>query len=168
SYTSLTVDFGGGITAEEDVRIVFESGAAYATIGSIAVKDPVMFTNWLSAFGAAKFLLGADVRDKKIAIHGWQEMTSITVFDFIEQYQVKGIEQVFCTDIQKDGKLDGPSTDLYKEIIERFPNLFFIASGGVSSLDDLFELKDAGCRGAIIGKAIYENRISLEELKSFL
>jgi phosphoribosylformimino-5-aminoimidazole carboxamide ribotide isomerase len=127
-----------------------------------------MFTRWLTGFGAAKFLLGADVREKMIAIHGWQETTSIPVFEFIEMYAAKGVEQVFCTDIQKDGKLEGPSIDLYKEIVQRYPKLFFIASGGVSSVDDLHELKEAGCSGAIIGKAIYENRISLGDLKSFI
>ncbi len=167
SKTKLVIDFGGGITAEKDVKIVFDSGAAFATVGSIAVKNEFEFVKWLLLFGADKFLLGADVKDKMIAIHGWQETTDKTIFDFIENYINKGVQQIFCTDISKDGKLEGPSVDLYKEIIERFPGLFFIASGGVASLRDLEILKETGCKAVIIGKAIYENRISLDELKTF-
>jgi phosphoribosylformimino-5-aminoimidazole carboxamide ribotide isomerase len=167
SKTKLVIDFGGGITSENDVKIVFDSGAAFATVGSIAVKNEFEFVKWLLLFGADKFLLGADVKDKMIAIHGWQETTDKSIFDFIEHYIGKGVQQVFCTDISKDGKLEGPSVDLYKEIIERFPKLFFIASGGVASVKDLELLKEAGCNAAIIGKAIYENRISLNELKIF-
>lgn len=167
-HTELEVDFGGGIATDKDVRIVLESGAAYATVGSIAVKNEELFVSWLNEFGAKRFVLGADVREKFIAIHGWQEMTAISVFDFIQKYQERGIKQVFCTDIQKDGQLEGPSVILYEEIVQQFPELFFIASGGVSTIEDLVQLKEAGCRGVIIGKAIYENRISLEELKTFL
>jgi phosphoribosylformimino-5-aminoimidazole carboxamide ribotide isomerase len=167
-HTRLEVDFGGGIATDKDVRIVLESGAAYATVGSIAVKNEELFVSWLKEFGATRFVLGADVREKLIAIHGWQEMTAIRVFDFIRKYHEMGIKQVFCTDIQKDGQLEGPSVKLYEEIVQQFPELFFIASGGVSSIADLVQLKHAGCRGVIIGKAIYENRISLEELKTFL
>ncbi|MGN6293818.1 MAG: 1-(5-phosphoribosyl)-5-[(5-phosphoribosylamino)methylideneamino]imidazole-4-carboxamide isomerase [Chitinophagaceae bacterium] len=165
--TSLEIDFGGGINSQEDVQLVFDSGARWATVGSIAVKNEAELEKWLLHFGAEKFMLGADVKEKKIAIHGWMETTAVSVFDFIEQYSRKGIRQLFCTDVSKDGKLEGPSTVLYKEILERFPSLWFIASGGVSSLDDLYRLKEIGCRGAIVGKAIYENRISLEELKQF-
>ena len=167
SKTKLVIDFGGGITSENDVRIVFDSGAAFATVGSIAVKNEFEFVKWLLFFGADKFLLGADVKDKMIAIHGWQETTDKSIFGFIENYIGKGVQQVFCTDISKDGKLEGPSVDLYKEIIEKFPDLFFIASGGVASVKDLELLKEAGCKAAIIGKAIYENRITLDELKIF-
>ncbi|RYY53240.1 MAG: 1-(5-phosphoribosyl)-5-[(5-phosphoribosylamino)methylideneamino]imidazole-4-carboxamide isomerase [Chitinophagaceae bacterium] len=165
--TGLSIDFGGGISREDDLRIVFESGADYATIGSLAVKNEPLFTQWLGQYGPDRFLLGADVRDKKISIHGWKEDTSITVSDFIRNYLAKGVRQVFCTDISKDGKLEGPSTALYSEIIGEFPSLHFIASGGVSGVSDLEALRDAGCKGAIVGKAIYENRISLPELKSF-
>ena len=167
SKTSLIVDFGGGIATEDDVKIVFDSGAALATVGSIAVKNEFEFVKWLMIFGADKFLLGADVKDKMIAIHGWLETTDIHILDFIENYLAKGVQQIFCTDVSKDGKLEGPSTELYKEIINKFPDLYFIASGGVASIDDLHILKDIGCKAAIVGKAIYENRISLNELKNF-
>lgn len=167
SNTSLEIDFGGGINKQEDVQVVLDSGARWATVGSIAVKNEAELEKWMLHFGAEKFMLGADVKEKNIAIHGWMETTAISVFDFIEQYTRKGIQQLFCTDVSKDGKLEGPSTVLYKEILERFPSLWFIASGGVSSIDDLHRLKEIGCRGAIVGKAIYENRISLEQLKQF-
>ncbi len=165
--TSLNIDFGGGIKTEKDVKIVFESGAALATIGSVAVKDEKEFVRWLLTFGADKFLLGADVKEEKIAVSGWLEKTDIWVYDFIERYMLRGVNQVFCTDVSKDGMLQGPSLDLYKKLIGRFPGLHFIASGGVSSITDLEDLQEAGCKGVIIGKAIYENRISLQELKTF-
>lgn len=165
--TKMVVDFGGGIKTENDVNVVFESGAAYATVGSIAVKDETLFTHWLDQFGAGKFLLGADVKDEKIAIHGWLETTDIWVYDFIKKYLDKGVQQIFCTDVSKDGKLEGPATDLYKNIIKESPSINLIASGGVSTMDDLYKLQEAGCTGAIIGKAIYENRIALEDLKAF-
>lgn len=165
--TNMIIDFGGGIKTEKDVQIVFEAGAALATIGSLAVKDEAVFTQWLKQYGAEKFLLGADVKDEKIAIGGWLETTDIWIYDFIEKYIQRGIKQLFCTDVSKDGKLEGPSTELYKNIIAKFSELHFIASGGVSSLKDLEDLRDAGCKGAIVGKAIYENRISLKELKTF-
>lgn len=166
--TSMIIDFGGGIKKEEDVMIVFNSGAALATIGSMAVKNEEEFVRWLKQFGADKFLLGADVKDEKIAVSGWVETTDIWIYDFIEKYINHGVQQIFCTDVSKDGKLEGPSTELYKNIISQFPQLHFIASGGVSSFKDLEELQSIGCSGAIVGKAIYENRISLEELKSFI
>lgn len=166
--TSLTIDFGGGINSDQDVKVLFESGAALATVGSIAVKNEFLFSSWLIRYGAEKFLLGADVRERKIAIHGWQESTERNILDFISHYMDNGIRQVFCTDISKDGKLEGPATELYREIITAFPKLHFIASGGVSGLDDLHELKAVGCKGAIVGKAIYENRIKLNELKAFI
>ncbi|MBL7739377.1 MAG: 1-(5-phosphoribosyl)-5-[(5-phosphoribosylamino)methylideneamino]imidazole-4-carboxamide isomerase [Chitinophagaceae bacterium] len=166
--TSLVIDFGGGIKTERDVKIVFDSGAKLATVGSIAVKNEEEFTQWLLRFGADSFLLGADVKDEKIAIHGWQETSDVWIYDFIEKYIAKGIKQLFCTDVSKDGKLEGPAVDLYNSIITKFPDLYFIASGGVSSMKDLGELERAGCKGAIVGKAIYENRISLQELKVFV
>jgi phosphoribosylformimino-5-aminoimidazole carboxamide ribotide isomerase len=165
--TSLIIDFGGGIKQEKDLAIVFESGAAYATIGSLAVKSPTLFVEWLEAFGADKFLLGADVKDRKIAVAGWLETTNISILDFLGDYLSKGVQQVFCTDVSKDGKLEGPSLELYQDILESYPKAYFIASGGVSSLEDLKALKTIGCSGTIIGKAIYEGKISLADLKNF-
>jgi phosphoribosylformimino-5-aminoimidazole carboxamide ribotide isomerase len=165
--TSLVIDFGGGIKTEEDLQLVFESGAAFATIGSLAVKNETLFSAWLEKYGAEKFLLGADVKEEKIAIGGWLETTDIGIVDFIRKYKTKGITQLFCTDVSKDGKLEGPSLDLYRQILAEFPGLFFIASGGVSSISDLEALEKIGCGGAIIGKAIYEGRIALAELSKF-
>ena len=162
--TKMIIDFGGGIKKEEDLTIVFDSGAAYATIGSLAVKEEAKFVSWLQSYGASKFLLGADVKDEKITVGGWLETTDINVLDFIQQYATHGISQLFCTDVSKDGKLEGPSISLYEKIIMQFPSLHFIASGGVSNRADLEQLKGIGCKGAIVGKAIYENKISLEEL----
>lgn len=167
SKTSLIIDFGGGIKQEEDVKIVLNSGAAFATVGSIAVKDEATFVSWLQQFGAAKFLLGADVKNEKIAVGGWLETTDVWIYDFIEKYINHGVQQIFCTDVSKDGRLEGPSTELYKNIIQKFPELHFIASGGVSSMKDLDELAEIGCNGVIIGKAIYEGRVTLNELKRF-
>ncbi|ANE49821.1 1-(5-phosphoribosyl)-5-[(5-phosphoribosylamino)methylideneamino] imidazole-4-carboxamide isomerase [Flavisolibacter tropicus] len=166
--TGLIIDFGGGIKTEKDVEIVFDSGAALATVGSIAVKDEETFLNWINSFGAEKFLLGADVKNEKITVSGWLEQTDIWIYDFIQKYTEKGITQLFCTDVSKDGALQGPATELYKSITEKFPALHFIASGGVSSIDDVYRLEDAGCKGVIIGKAIYEGRIKLDELKRFI
>lgn len=162
--TKLTIDFGGGIKTEKDVNIVFESGAALATVGSIAVKDEAIFIDWLKKFGADKFLLGADVKDEKIAINGWVETTNIWIYDFIAKYIDIGVNQIFCTDVSKDGKMEGPSIDLYKNIISKFPDLHFIASGGVSSIADVHKLIEVGCKGVIIGKAIYEGKVSLRQL----
>lgn len=166
--TSLIIDFGGGIKSENDVQVVFDSGAALATVGSIAVKNEEVFSDWLTAFGAGRFLLGADVRKEKITVSGWTEETEIWIYEFIEKYIGKGMKQIFCTDVSKDGALEGPSIELYKSIIEKFPELHFIASGGVSSIDDVYQLQQIGCKGVIIGKAIYEGRIQLFQLKSFL
>lgn len=165
--TSLIIDFGGGIKQEEDVKIVFSSGVALATVGSIAVKDEALFVSWLQKFGADKFLLGADVKNEKIAVGGWLETTDVWIYDFIEKYITHGVQQIFCTDVSKDGRLEGPSTELYKNIIQKFPQLHFIASGGVSNLNDLEELQNIGCSGTIVGKAIYEGRVSLSQLKQF-
>src|SRR5882757_2253315 len=150
--TSLVIDFGGGIKKEGDVEIVFNSGAALATVGSLAVKDPELFVNWLHSYGAGKFLLGADVKNEKIAVGGWLETTDRWVYDFIQDYVDKGIQQVFCTDVSKDGLLEGPSLDLYRNIMTEFPKLHFIASGGVSNMDDVYQLEEIGCKGVIIGK----------------
>jgi phosphoribosylformimino-5-aminoimidazole carboxamide ribotide isomerase len=166
SRTSLIIDFGGGVKREEDVKIVFNSGAMLATIGSMAVKNEAEFVKWLLTFGADKFLLGADVKDEKIAVNGWLETTDILIYDFIQKYIGHGVQQIFCTDVSKDGKLEGPSVELYKSIISKFAELHLIASGGVSSIKDLEELKEIGCKGAIVGKAIYERKISLRELST--
>jgi phosphoribosylformimino-5-aminoimidazole carboxamide ribotide isomerase len=165
--TNLVIDFGGGIKREEDLQLVFDAGAALATVGSMAVRHPETMTDWISRYGAEKFLLGADVKGEKIAVGGWLETTEVNVIDFIEDYLTRGIRQVFCTDVAKDGLLQGPSADLYAKIIGRLPGLFLIASGGVSGMDDLHRLRAIGCGGAIVGKALYEGRIRLEDLKSF-
>ena len=163
--TSLSIDFGGGIKAEEDVEIVFDSGAALASVGSVAVRNETEFVRWLLRYGADRFLLGADVKREKITISGWQEETKIWIYDFVQKYLDHGIKEIFCTDVAKDGKLEGPAIELYKNIIMKFPKLYLIASGGVSSVKDLEELGEIGCKGAIVGKAIYEDRISLDDLK---
>lgn len=167
-HTSLVIDFGGGIKTSKDVNIVFNSGAKLATVGSIAVKEEAVFIQWLNLYGADFFILGADVKEGKIAVSGWLETTDILINDFIRKYIQQGIKQVFCTDVSKDGKLEGPSVELYKGIITQFPSLHFIASGGVATMDDLIQLKEIGCKGVIVGKAIYENRISLNDLKKFI
>jgi phosphoribosylformimino-5-aminoimidazole carboxamide ribotide isomerase len=165
--TGLTIDFGGGIKTEATLKTVLNTGATYATIGSLAVKSPLVFEEWLSRFGAKSFLLGADVYEEKIAIGGWIEKTNIDIIAFVQSYMDKGVSQIFCTDIQKDGKLQGPSIQLYEKIIKQFPTLQLIASGGVSQLLDLQALRTIGCSGAIVGKAIYENKMSLKELSDF-
>jgi len=167
NHTSLKIDFGGGIKQEITLKSVLDAGASYATIGSLAVKNRALFEEWIERFGAEVFMLGADVYEEKIAIGGWIEKTNIDLYEFIQSYMNKGIGQLFCTDIQKDGKLEGPSTELYKKIIQRFPSLQLIASGGVSNLEDLRNLRAIGCAAAIVGKAIYENRITLKELATF-
>ena len=165
--TELKIDFGGGIKTEATLKTVLDTGATYATIGSLAVRNELLFQEWIARFGAKVFMLGADVFEEKIAIGGWMEKTEISVFDFMKSYIDKGVKQIFCTDIKKDGKLEGPSIELYQKIIEQFPALHLIASGGVSSLDDLIELEEIGCSAAIVGKAIYENKITISELANF-
>lgn len=162
SQTNLIIDFGGGLKRAEDVKIAFESGAAKITGGSIAVKNPTLFIRWIEEYGE-KIILGADCLNMKIATQGWTEISELNVVDFIRDYQSQGISEVICTDISKDGMLKGPSLALYAEIIER-TNIELIASGGVSSIQDLLHLKKIGCSGAIVGKAIYEGRISLKQL----
>ena len=166
--TNLTIDFGGGIKSESDIDIVYNSGASIATIGSMAVKNKTLFFSWLKKYGPDKILLGADVKNEKIAIGGWLESTDISIFDFIKENMEHGVTTLFCTDISKDGLLQGPSIYLYKKIIEKFPKLNLIASGGVSQLSDLEELKNIGCSAAIIGKAYYEERITEKELQNFI
>lgn len=167
NQTNLKIDFGGGIKKEATLKMVLETGAAYATIGSLAVKNRSLFEEWIEQFGAEIFMLGADVFEEKIAIGGWLEKTNIDVFTFMQSYMEKGLKQMFCTDIQKDGKLEGPSLDLYQKIIAKLPTLQLIASGGVSNMKDLVELRTIGCSAAIVGKAIYENRITLVDLLKF-
>jgi phosphoribosylformimino-5-aminoimidazole carboxamide ribotide isomerase len=163
SKTNLLVDFGGGLKSDEDVRIAFESGASQVTGGSIALKDRPLFLSWLERYGASRIILGADCKNRKIASNGWLEGSKVDVLDFIESYEAEGVRQVVCTDIEKDGMLKGPSSELYKEILAA-TKVELIASGGISVLEDLVSLKSAGCSGAIVGKAIYEGRISLKEL----
>ncbi len=163
--TTLAIDFGGGIKTEKDIEIIFDSGAVIATIGSIAIKQAELFYQWLQKYGGEKILLGADVKDEKMVIHGWTEQTETDIFDFLQENINQGLKQAFCTDVSKDGLLQGPSLGLYKKIIEKFPDLYFIASGGVSSLNDLVQLKEIGCKGVIVGKAIYEGKIKIKDLQ---
>ncbi len=165
--TKLVIDFGGGIKTDEDVALVFERGASLATIGSIAVANPALFLSWVNKYGADRFFLGADVKDNFIAVNGWMQTSTTTIESFLTDYLAHGITNIFCTDVSKDGRLEGPSTELYQSLIRSFPNLKLVASGGVSSLQDLEVLDSIGCAGAIVGKAIYENRISLESLQQF-
>lgn len=166
--TSLQVDFGGGIQADEEIEKAFSFGAKQVTGGSIAVKNPVLFNEWITKYGSEKIILGADAKNKKIAVGGWEETTSVDLIPFIQSYFDKGIRYVICTDVAKDGLLQGPSVDLYREILQEIPELKLIASGGVSSVEDLEELEKVGVYGAIVGKAYYEGRVTLEELASFV
>ena len=150
------------------MEITFNSGAAFAAVGSIAVKDEFTFSGWLLAFGADKFIIGADTKDGNIVIRGWTESTTLTVTELIGKYKTKGVKQFFCTDVEKDGLLQGTAIDLYKKILNQHPSIDLIASGGITAVSELDELRQAGCDGAIIGKAIYENRITLSDLKRFL
>ncbi len=169
SKTSLKIDFGGGLKSDEDLHIAFNSGARQITGGSIAVKDATTFKNWISKYGSQKIILGADCTNEKIAISGWTEESNLEVVPFIKDYQKEGIQYVICTDIAKDGMLEGASVNLYRKLIkECAANIKLIASGGVTSIDDLYDLKTIGCEGAIVGKAIYENRISLKELEQYI
>lgn len=167
SKTSLTVDFGGGIKSDDDVRIALENGAAQITGGSIAVQHPETFLKWLSTYGSDKIILGADSHNRRIATYGWQEQSELDVVNFIADYEKKGVQYVICTDIAKDGMLQGTSDELYTEILQK-TNVKLIASGGVSSINDLLTLQQIGCEGAIIGKAIYEKRIKLNELRQLM
>jgi phosphoribosylformimino-5-aminoimidazole carboxamide ribotide isomerase len=168
SKTTLHVDFGGGVQSDEDLKAVFESGAKQATGGSIAVKNPEVFLNWLSVYGGEKIILGADAKKEKVAVSGWEEGTAIWVYDFVEEYVAKGVKYTISTDVAKDGLLQGPSFDLYKNLQDKCPDLKIIASGGISGLADVEKLAEMNIYGVIIGKAIYENRIKLSELQRFL
>lgn len=162
--TNLKIDFGGGLKTDKDAEIAFNSGALQITGGSIAVKDRDTFEGWLEKYGSEKIILGADVKNEQIAISGWQETTSLNLFDFLADYITKGVKYIICTDIAKDGLLQGTSVDLYKKIRTEFPDLQLIASGGVTSMKDMEALVEIDCYGAIIGKAIYEGRLSVKEL----
>lgn len=166
--TTLTIDFGGGLKSDDDLRIAFECGAKMVTGGSVAVKDRETFLSWIAKFGSDRIILGADVKDKKIAVGGWLETTNLDLFPFVEKYKEEGINKIICTDISKDGMLAGPSIELYKEILQKFPDLYLIASGGVSSMNDIEQLQEANVPAVITGKAIYEGKIKLNELSSFL
>lgn len=165
--TSLIIDFGGGVKSDEDLIIAFENGAQMVTGGSIAVKNPELFCRWVENYGSKKIILGADVKDRKIAVNGWKDESTCELFPFLQEYVEKGIEKVICTDISCDGMLEGPSIELYKEILEKHPALYLIASGGVSSIDDIHKLNEAGIPAVIFGKALYEGRFMLRDLQVF-
>lgn len=168
NQTSLKIDFGGGLKSDEDLRIAFESGANQITGGSIAVKNRAIFEKWISEYGSEKIILGADAKDEKIAVSGWLEESNEDLVPFIQDYQLKGIQYVICTDIAKDGMLQGPSFDLYGKILVEAKGIKLIASGGISTFDELPKLAELGCEGTIIGKAIYEGRITLKQLEDFI
>ena len=174
SKTSLKIDFGGGLKTNEDLRIAFDSGANQITGGSIAVKNPEVFKKWIAVYGSDKIILGADANNEKVAVSGWQEESEEELIPFIKKYQKEGIQTVICTDIAKDGMLNGPSFDLYRKIINECQvepleaSIKLIASGGISTFDELPKLAALGCEGTIIGKAIYENRISLKQLENYI
>ncbi len=165
--TGLVIDFGGGLKQEKDLEIAFECGAQMVTGGSIAVKNPEMFTSWLNRFGSEKIILGADAKEKRIAISGWEETTEKELIPFIAGYGEKGVTKVICTDIGRDGMLQGAAVDLYREILDELPSIYLIASGGVSSIADIERLEEAGIPAVIFGKAIYEGKIRLKELLRF-
>lgn len=162
--TSLVVDFGGGIKTEEDIEKAFDAGAAMVTVGSIAVTNPQLFLNWIEQYGAEKLILGADVRNGKISINGWKEDSSEDLLPFLKQYTDKGVRNVLCTEISKDGTLQGPAIDLYKQIMKAYPDMHLIASGGVSCNDDIRALETADIPAVVFGKAFYEGKIKVEEL----
>jgi phosphoribosylformimino-5-aminoimidazole carboxamide ribotide isomerase len=168
TQTGLKIDFGGGLKSDDDLRIAFESGANQITGGSIAVKNRAIFEKWISEYGSDKIILGADAKDEKIAVSGWLEDSNEDLIPFIQDYQTKGIQYVICTDIAKDGMLEGPSFDLYGKILEDANGVKLIASGGISTFDELPKLAELGCEGTIIGKAIYEGRITLKRLENYI
>ncbi len=166
--TSLKVDFGGGVKTDEAIQKVFKAGAFQVTGGSIAVKSPETFSRWLGKYGPERLILGADVKNGKVAINGWQEESTLELTAFLEDYVEKGVRYVICTDVSKDGMLEGPAVALYKDIIRQFPDLKLIASGGVSNMEDIKILSEEGLYGVIVGKAIYEGRITLEEINQMI
>ena len=166
--TNLTIDFGGGVKTREDAVMIFNAGAKMLTIGSVAVKEPQMFESWISEFGGKRVLLGADVKNGNVVINGWQTNTDLELIPFLRQWFDKGLTQAFCTDVSRDGLLEGAAVTLYKQIHDELPGLRLIASGGVSQMRDFDDLESAGCAAVIVGKAIYEERISLREIKDYL
>ncbi len=164
SATNLIVDFGGGIKTDNDIELAFANGASLVTIGSIAVTQPELFASWLEKYGADRIILGADVRNGKISINGWKEDSAEDLLPFLKYYINKGVINVLCTEISKDGMLEGPATDLYKEVMAEYPNLNLIASGGISSNEDIKELNRYGIPSVVFGKAIYEGKIDMKEL----
>lgn len=168
SKTSLKIDFGGGLKSDSDLKIAFESGANQITGGSIAIKQPEVFKSWIQQYGADKIILGADAMNEKVAISGWLEESKEEVIPFIQNYHKEGIQYVICTDISKDGMLEGPSFELYQRILEQTKDVKLIASGGISTFDELPKLAELGCEGTIIGKAIYEGRITLKQLENYI
>lgn len=168
SHTDLSIDFGGGLKSDDDLHIAFDCGAQMVTGGSIAVKNPDLFLRWITRYGSERIILGADAKEKKIAISGWKEGTAIDLIPFIKDYQSKGISKVICTDIARDGMLQGPAVKLYHEMQQEMPGLYVIASGGVSSMGDIERLEEANIPAVIFGKAIYEGRISLKEIETFI
>lgn len=166
--TSLKIDFGGGLKSDVDLKIAFESGANQITGGSIAVKQPEVFKDWIKQYGADKIILGADAKNEKVAISGWLEESTSDLIPFIQNYQNEGVQYVICTDISKDGMLEGPSFELYRRILEEIQDIKLIASGGISTFEELPKLAELGCEGTIIGKAIYEGRITLKQLENYL
>lgn len=167
SKTSLHIDFGGGLKSDTDLKIAFECGAKQITGGTVAVKNREVFINWLETHGSDKIILGADVKNEKIAVGGWLETSDLWLKDFLRDYIEQGIQYCICTDISKDGLLRGASNELYASVLKDFPELKLIASGGVSNMDDLYKLREIGCFGAIVGKAIYEGRVTVKELEKF-
>lgn len=168
SKTNLKIDFGGGLKSDADLKIAFESGANQITGGSIAVKNPAIFKSWLEKYGSDKIILGADALNEKIAVSGWLEDSDEDLIPFIQNYQKEGVKYVICTDISKDGMLQGPSFELYQKIISQASNIKLIASGGISTFVELPKLAEMGCEGTIIGKAIYEHKISMKEIENFI
>lgn len=168
SKTSLKIDFGGGVQTDDDIKAVFNSGANQVTAGSIAVKNRELVEEWLKTFGSEKIILGADAKDEKIAVSGWQETSDIWLYDFLEEYVSKGVRYTISTDVAKDGMLKGPNVDMYRIMKDQFPDLNIIASGGVSEFKDIEILAELDIFGVIVGKAIYENRISLKEIEQFM
>lgn len=166
--TNLSVDFGGGLKSDKDVQIAFENGAKQVTGGSVAINNSDLFAQWLEKYGSDKIILGADAKDNKIAINGWKESTQVDIVDFVTRYVASGVRYVISTDISKDGMLAGTSNDLYQNLMEANPSIKLIASGGVSGIHDLDDLHNIGCEGVIIGKAIYENKITLKELELYV
>ena len=168
SRTRLIIDFGGGLKSDEDLRIAFDCGAQMITGGSIAVKNPERFLTWLEKYGGERVILGADAKDKKIAVSGWEEGTNLDLIPFVKDYREKGVQKIICTDIGRDGMLQGPAIDLYKEIKEEVEWLYVIASGGVSSMADIERLDESGIPAVIFGKAIYEGRIRMSEIEKYV